>query len=91
MMQASCMNVPSIVSNINGCNEIIQDGRNGLVVEPKSVDGLYSAMKRVVADRGLLSDLAARSRDSDVEKYDREKFHKIVLAEYQDLFDRLTG
>lgn len=91
VMQASCMNVPSIVSNINGCNEIIQDGRNGLVVEPKSVDGLYSAMKRVVADRGLLSDLAARSRDSVVEKYDREKFHKIVLAEYQDLFDRLTG
>ena len=86
VMQAACMNVPSIVSNINGCNEIIQDGSNGLVVEPKSTDDLYYAMKRLESDRGLLSDLAAKSRDSVVEKYDREKFQKIILAEYQSLF-----
>ena len=86
VMQAACMNVPSIVSNINGCNEIIQDGINGLVVEPKSTDDLYYAMKRLESDRGLLSDLAVKSRDSVVEKYDREKFQKIILAEYQSLF-----
>jgi len=89
VMQAACVNIPSIVSNINGCNEIIQDGSNGLVVEPKSVDALYYAMKRLESDRGLLSDLAAKSRHSVVEKYDREKFQKIILAEYQSFF--LTG
>jgi glycosyltransferase involved in cell wall biosynthesis len=86
VMQASCMNVPSIVSNINGCNEIIQDGSNGLVVEPKSTDALYYAMKKLESDRGLLSDLAAKSRHSVVEKYDRGEFQKILLAEYQSLF-----
>ena len=86
VMQAACVNIPSIVSNINGCNEIIQDGSNGLVVEPKSADALYYAMKRLESDRGLLSDLAAKSRHSVVEKYDREKFQKIILAEYQSLF-----
>ena len=86
VMQSSCMNIPSIVSNINGCNEIIQDGSNGLVVEPKSTDDLYYAMKRLESDRGLLSDLAAKSRDLIVEKYSREKVQKIILAEYQNLF-----
>ena len=86
VMQAACVNIPSIVSNINGCNEIIQDGSNGLIVEPKSADALYYAMKRLESDRGLLSDLAAKSRDSVVEKYDREKFQKIILTEYQSLF-----
>lgn len=86
VMQASCMNIPSIVSNINGCNEIIQDASNGLVVEPKSTDDLYYAMKRLESDRGLLNDLASRSRDSVVEKYSREKVQKIILAEYQSLF-----
>lgn len=90
VMQAACLNIPSIVSNINGCNEIIQDGSNGLVVEPKSADDLYYAMKRLESDRGLLSDLAAKSRDSVVEKYDREKFHKMILAEYQSLFHDLA-
>ena len=86
VMQAACVNIPSIVSNINGCNEIIQDGSNGLVVEPKSANDLYYAMKKLESNRGLLSDLAAKSRDSVVEKYDREKFQKIILAEYQSLF-----
>lgn len=86
VMQAACLNIPSIVSNINGCNEIIQDGSNGLVVEPKSANDLYYAMKKLESNRGLLSDLAAKSRDSVVEKYEREKFQKIILAEYQSLF-----
>jgi glycosyltransferase involved in cell wall biosynthesis len=86
VLQASCMNVPSIVTNINGSNEIIQDGENGLVVEPKRADDLYYAMKRLESDRGFLSDLAAYSRNLVVEKYDREKFQKIILAEYLSLF-----
>ena len=86
VMQAACMSVPSIVSNINGCNEIIQDGSNGLIVEPKNTDDLYYAMKKLASDRGLLIDLAAKSRFLIVEKYDREKMHKIILAEYQSLF-----
>lgn len=86
VMQAACMSVPSIVSNINGCNEIIQDGSNGLIVEPKRTDDLYYAMKKLASDRGLLIDLAAKSRRLVVEKYDREKMHKIILSEYQSLF-----
>lgn len=86
VMQASCMNVPSIVSNINGCNEIIQDGRNGLLVEPKNTDDLYYAMQRLESDRTLLNHLAGKSRDLIIEKYDREKFQEIILSEYLSLF-----
>tara|TARA_B110000879_G_C11130881_1_gene495972 strand:- start:845 stop:1783 length:939 start_codon:yes stop_codon:yes gene_type:complete len=85
VMQAACMSVPSIVSNINGCNEIIQDGSNGLIVEPKNTEDLYYAMKRVAYDRGLLIDLASKSRGLVVEKYCREKMQKLILAEYQSL------
>ena len=80
------MNVPSIVTNINGCNEIIQDEKNGLVVESKSIDDLYNAMKKLESDRSLLNEFASKSRDSVVKKYDREKFQRIILAEYQSLF-----
>lgn len=87
VMQAACMNVPSIVLNINGCNEIIQDGSNGLVVEPKSTDDPYYAMKRLESDRGLLSDLVAKSRDSVVEKYNRENFKKSFWLNIKAFFD----
>ncbi len=85
VMQAACMGVPSIVSNINGCNEIIENESNGLIVEPKSANDLYFAMKRLVSDRELLTKLASKSRDSVAKKYDRKKFQKILLTEYQSL------
>lgn len=91
VLQASCMNVPSIVTNISGSNEIIQDGENGLVVEPKRADDLYYAMQRLESDRDLLRDLSAKSRSSVYKKYDRDKFHEIMLAEYQSLFGSADG
>ena len=33
-MQAGCFNLPAIVTNINGCNEIIENGVNGLSLAP---------------------------------------------------------
>ena len=36
MLQANAMGVPCIVSDINGCNEIIEEGENGLIVPAKN-------------------------------------------------------
>ena len=91
VMQAACMNVPSIVSDINGCNEIIQDDCNGLIVKPKSIDDLYGAMKKLVLNKNLLNDLAKQSRNSVVKKFNRKEFNKIILAEYQDLLEDYTA
>jgi glycosyltransferase involved in cell wall biosynthesis len=45
-MQAGAMELPSIVTNINGCNEIIIEGQNGTIIPVK--DSLYLAMNKVV-------------------------------------------
>ena len=34
------MGLPSIVSDINGCNEIIVEGENGLIIPSKNVEKL---------------------------------------------------
>ena len=33
VMQAGAMGLPSVVSDINGCNEIIENNINGLVIK----------------------------------------------------------
>jgi glycosyltransferase involved in cell wall biosynthesis len=40
------MELPSIVTNINGCNEIIIEGQNGTIIPVK--DSVYLAMNKVV-------------------------------------------
>lgn len=44
VMQAGAMGLPSIVTDINGCNEIIEEGTNGIIIPPKDVIALKNAM-----------------------------------------------
>ena len=43
VLQGSCMGLPCIVSDINGCNEIISQNINGLIVPVKSAEKLHEA------------------------------------------------
>ena len=72
------------MTNINGCNEIIQDNQNGLIVEPKDVDDLYDAMKRYLKE-GLSHKLSLHSRDDIMKKYDRKVFYQYLLNEYNEV------
>jgi len=82
VLQASSMELSSIVTNINGCNEIIKHNENGLIVEPKDKDALYSAMKQYLEDKKLLEKLSSNSRKDIITKYDRKQFFKFLLEEY---------
>jgi glycosyltransferase involved in cell wall biosynthesis len=85
VLQASSVGISSIVTNINGCNEIIQDNKNGLIVEPKDKDELHNAMKRYIEDEKLAEQLSLNSRDDIIEKYDRKVFYKFLLNEYNEV------
>jgi glycosyltransferase involved in cell wall biosynthesis len=85
VLQASSMKLSSIVTNINGCNEIIQHNKNGLIVEPKDKEELHKAMKRYVEDKSLANKLSLNSRDDIINKYDRLNFHNMLLDEYNEV------
>src|SRR5690606_28439202 len=44
VLQAGAMGLPAIVSDINGCNEIIVEGTNGYIIPVKDEGKLYKAM-----------------------------------------------
>jgi glycosyltransferase involved in cell wall biosynthesis len=50
VLQAGAMELPSIVTNINGSNEIIKDEFNGLIIEPQNENHLYFAIERYILD-----------------------------------------
>ncbi len=83
-MQAACMNVPSIVTNINGCNEIIEDGKNGLIIPPKNSEALSQAMESLRTNSSLYNALKANARRLIVEKYDQNHFWNLLLKEYEE-------
>ena len=87
VLQACSMELPCIVTDINGCNEIIEDYKNGLIVEPKNHNELYSTMNKIVEEEGLSTQLSLNSRNDIIKKYDRKVFHQYLLEEYNKVLE----
>ena len=48
VLESAAMGTPSIISNIKGPTDFVQDGLNGLVCDVKSVESLRNAMERAI-------------------------------------------
>lgn len=79
VMQAGAMNLPSIVSNINGCNEIIEENVNGFIIPVKNVDKLYVSMKRMMTN----SDMKIKSRRMITTRFEQKVVWEALLNEYK--------
>lgn len=86
-MQAGCFNLPSIVTNINGCNEIIEDGKNGLIIPVKDAAALQNAMVSLMTNHELYSTLRKNARKLILDRYEQQYFWRLLLKEYKELMD----
>ncbi|MDO8316200.1 MAG: glycosyltransferase family 4 protein, partial [Flavobacterium sp.] len=85
LMEAAAMDVPAIASDIIGCNEIIKDGYNGILVPAKSLIHLENAMKLVLRNPAILNEMALVSRQFVIDKYERNKLWDKILKSYSEL------
>ena len=85
VMQAGAMELPSIVTNINGCNEIIEEDENGLIIPVKNSEVLQQKMEELLQKPELAKKMSATSRGVITEKYKREYIWKELLSEYNSL------
>lgn len=85
VMQAGAMNLPSIVSDINGCNEIIEEGINGVIIPPKNSNAILDAMSSFMEDSHFYQQLQANSRIMITSRYDQQVVWKAILKEYTNL------
>lgn len=83
-MQAGCFDLPAIVTNINGCNEIVVEGENGLIIPPKSATALLEAMEKILLNKELYDHLSANARNMIVSRYEQTHFWSLLLREYQE-------
>ncbi len=82
-MQAGAMGLPSIVSNINGCNEIIKEQENGLIIPVKDKVALFEAMNKTLTQTEVTNVLKDKARAMIVNRYEQQLVWQAILAEYQ--------
>ncbi|MFH7013771.1 glycosyltransferase family 4 protein [Flavobacterium sp. FlaQc-52] len=85
VMQAGAMELPSIVTDINGSNEIITENENGMIIPVKDVDAIYNSMKKIVTNTEYRNKLAHNARFNIVSKYEQQLVWNALLEEYKNL------
>lgn len=85
VLQAGAMGLPAMVTDINGSNEIIIEGENGVIVPAKNVEVIFETMCRFIEDNSLVERLAQNARKLIVERYDQPLVWNAILEEYSKL------
>lgn len=89
-MQAGAMGLPCIVTNINGCNEIIKDGLNGKIIAAPLKEGakmmeqsLLNTMQWFIDHREEAKRMGNNARPMIQERYE-QRYVWTALKEYYD-------
>ena len=90
VLEAGAMGLPSIVTDINGSREIIENEKNGMIVPSKNADALYDAMERMLTDdkvRGIMKSnarpmIASRFERGFVQSCQIEFYERVLSFEF---------
>jgi len=88
IIEAQAIGVPVVASRIGGINEVIADGEDGLLVDPRDHEGLAKAMLEVSGDRSLAIRLIENGRRKVEAQYSLERMGAKTLAVYEEAFGK---
>ncbi|MFZ4106182.1 glycosyltransferase [Flavobacterium sp.] len=83
LLQAGAMGLPSIVTNINGCNEIIINNYNGIIIPVKNEITIFDAMQLLLKDELVYHTLQSNARKGIENRFDQQVVWKAILEEYK--------
>lgn len=88
LLEGAAMGKPLMASNIPGCREVIDEGVNGFVFEPRCVDDLVDKLERFLSmDRNAWVKMGMKSR----EKVEREFDRNIVVNAYLEAIEEILS
>ncbi len=72
-----------VATNVPGCREAVEDGRNGLLVQPKNVEALTAALIRLLEDDQLRLKMAAEGRKRAENEFSSATINKQTIDVYR--------
>lgn len=83
VMQAGALGLPCIVTDINGSNEIIRNGENGVIIPSKDEEALYQTLKDTLENPDKWKTIAANARESIARRYEQQMLWKEIKKFYK--------
>ncbi|MGE5308076.1 MAG: GT4 family glycosyltransferase PelF [Deltaproteobacteria bacterium] len=84
IIEAQAAGVPVVATGVGGVVDIIEDGRNGLLVPPADPQAIAEAVLKLIKDRELAAEMAEEAVSRVREKYSLELMVKSTLDVYEE-------
>ena len=69
LLEASASGKPIITTNVPGCRDVVINNKNGIVVNPKDIEELYLAMKKMINNKNLRIKMGKEGRNFIKKKF----------------------
>ena len=90
VLEAMAMDVPVIATKVAGVPRLIQDGANGLLIEPGSTQGLVDALIRLHGDAALRAHLAFSARETVERNHSFGVRMNRICTLYESCWDKIS-
>jgi len=85
IIEAGACGVPVVATRVGGVVDILEDGKDGLLIPPEDPLALSEAILRLLQDRQLATSFSKRLREKVVEKYSLEQMVNKTIKVYEDV------
>ena len=83
LMEAMAMKLPVVATRITGLSELVIDGENGFLVEPRDPVGIADRIERLLRDPGLGCKMGAEGRRKVAQDFNLQKNVTILEEVFQ--------
>jgi glycosyltransferase involved in cell wall biosynthesis len=80
LLEAMAMGLPVVASEVSGIPELVNNGRNGLLVKPDDAVGLADAISRLLHTPALCNELGCHARDTVEASFDNDRNLKLLCG-----------
>jgi len=87
VIEAGAMATPVVASRLGGMEELVDDGRTGLLVPPRDPAALADAIVRVLTEPGLARRMGEAGHEASLRRFAREP----LVAQVLDVYARVLG
>jgi glycosyltransferase involved in cell wall biosynthesis len=88
LLEAMAMGKPVVATTVDGSVEIIENGKNGMLIEPQDIPMLAGAINNLINDKALKDQLGQAARQTIINEFDVCKMTKKIEDVYTNVLSK---